>query len=65
MRDGDKILIVVAGGVNGDNYLAEAISPITSATKTGTNYLDSVEIYDPTNNTWSPGKRNYKKYLLM
>ena len=24
-------------------------------------YLDSVEIYDPTNNTWHQGKINYKK----
>ena len=43
MRDGEKTLIVVAGGYNGDHR------------------LDSVEIYDPIENTWHSGK---KKFLI-
>ena len=39
MTDGEKSLIVVAGG--GGDY-----------------DLDSVEIYDPTTNTWHSGKAN-------
>ena len=38
MKDGKKILIITAGGANGDGP------------------LDSVEIYDPTDNTWHSGK---------
>ena len=41
MRDGEKTLIVVAGG-SGDDYQS----------------LDSVEIYDPTDNSWYSGKQN-------
>ena len=55
MRDGGKTVIVVAGGYNHDNYLADVTGPISSATRTSTNYLDSVEIYDPTDNTWYSG----------
>ena len=43
MKDGEKFLLVVAGGYN-------------NATEKG--YLDSVEIYDPTDNTWHSGKTN-------
>ena len=48
MKDGEKTLIVVAGGF-GQNGL-----------------LDSVEIYDPTDNTWHSGKNKFQstiKYL--
>ena len=38
MRDGEKTVIIAAGGVNYDHY------------------LDSVEIYDPNDNTWNSGK---------
>ena len=41
MRDGNKTLIIVAGGSN----------------KAG-EYLDSVEIFDPTDNAWNSGKTN-------
>ena len=37
MRDGEKTLIIVAGGYDWGN-------------------LDSVEIYDPTDNIWHSGK---------
>ena len=50
MRDGEKTLIVVAGGF-GQNGL-----------------LDSVEIYDPTDNTWHSGKKIFlitNKLILM
>ena len=40
MRDGEKTLIIVAGGYN-------------------SGYLDSVEIYDPTDNTWHSGKNKF------
>ena len=40
MKDGEKTIIIAAGGWN--NGL----------------YLDSVEIYDPTNNIWYSGKSN-------
>ena len=43
-RDGDKNLIVVAGG-----HYTEGGRDV---------YLDSVEIYDPTDNTWHSGKTN-------
>ena len=39
MRDGEKNLLIVAGGYNHGG-------------------LDSVEIYDPTDNTWHSGKTN-------
>ena len=42
MRDGEKTFIVVAGGKQ-LNYLRT---------------IDSVEIYDPTDNTWLSGKTN-------
>ena len=44
MRNGEKISIVVVGGQGGrdENY----------------NYLSSVEIYDPIDNAWHPGKAN-------
>ena len=45
MRDGEKTLIVVAGGV-----------------ETMWDEIDSVEIYDPTDNIWHSGKRNYKNF---
>ena len=40
MKDGEKIVIIAAGGWN---YFY---------------HLDSVEIYDPTDNTWYSGKSN-------
>ena len=43
MKDGEKFLLVVAGGYNN---------------ATEKEYLDSVEIYDPTDNTWHSGKTN-------
>ena len=48
MRDGEKTLIVVAGGQS-------------------TKYLDSVEIYDPTDNTWNLGKKIFliTKMLIL
>ena len=51
MNDGGKTVIVVAGGYNHDSYLSEATDPISS----GNNFLDSVEIYDPTDNAWYQG----------
>ena len=42
MKDGKKTLIVVAGGYNSELFKD--------------NGLDSVEIYDPTDNTWHSGK---------
>ena len=44
MRDGEKTLIVVAGGYNDDSLINHK--------------LDSVEIYDPADNTWHSGKIN-------
>ena len=41
MRDDNKTLIIVAGGIY-------------------TQYLNSVEIYDPTDNNWHSGKANSK-----
>ena len=38
MRDGEKTVIIAAGGLNYDHY------------------FDSVEIYDPNDNTWNSGK---------
>ena len=46
MKDGDKSLIVVAGG---NTYEAS----------------DSVEIYDPTNNTWQSGKTDSQTQKLL
>ena len=40
MRDGEKTLIIVAGGWKGEDN------------------LDSVEIYNTTDNTWHSGKSN-------
>ena len=49
MRDGEKTLIIVAGGSNED----------------GSSVLDSVEIYDPTDNSWRSGKTRYHFMNLM
>ena len=40
MRDGEKTLIIVAGGLQSNQL------------------LNSVEIYDPTDNSWHSGKMN-------
>ena len=40
MRNGEKTVIIAAGGYNYGQF------------------LDSVEIYDPTDNTWYSGKSN-------
>ena len=45
MRDGEKTLIVVAGGI---------VTNICG-------YLDSVEIYDPTDNTWHSGRNKFPR----
>ena len=42
MKDGEKMVIIIAGGVDFNS-------------KTGLSALDSVEIYDPTDNTWHSG----------
>ena len=44
LRDGEKTLIIVAGGAYISTTLEESL-------------LKSVEIYDPTNNTWHEGKQ--------
>ena len=41
MRDGEKTLIIVAGGLQSNQL------------------LNSVEIYDPTDNTWHRGKNKF------
>ena len=51
MKDGEKTLIVVAGG-----------------SRPNSDFLDSVEIYDPTDNTWHSGKKIFlitNKLILM
>ena len=48
MRNGEKTLIVVAGGFN-SNY----------------GLLDSVEIYDPTDNTWHSGKIQFPSTKML
>ena len=51
MKDGKKTVIVTAGGRELDNG--------------NPRYLDSVEIYDPTDNTWHSGKNKYNKSIFM
>ena len=46
MNDGEKMVIITAGGEDTNS-------------KTGYSYLDSVEIYDPTDNTWHSGKNKF------
>ena len=43
MRDGEKTLIIVAGGLQSNQL------------------LNSVEIYDPTDNTWHLGKNKFSQ----
>ena len=54
MKDGQKTLIVVAGGYNGELFKDHR--------------LDSVEIYDPTDNTWHSGKNKFpstKMFIII
>ena len=48
MKDGEKTLIVVAGG-KGPN----------------SDHFDSVEIYDPTDNTWHLGKNKFPTAKIL
>ena len=48
LRDGQKTKIIVAGGVSGELFLAQDVIKASPPF--------SVQIYDPTGNTWHRGK---------
>ena len=64
MRDGEKTLIVVAGGYNGVSR-SDSVEVYDPTDYGG--ILDSVEIYDPTDNTWHSGKNKFliTKILIL